>query len=217
MIRVAIVAASELVGAGLSRMVAAHEERCALVATAASLVQLRAALDQPGAGLIDVVIFDPRGGEEAIAGAAAPLQGVLDAGVKLVVLSDDEPSAVMPLVLAGAAWLPSAAPANEILAAVEAVAVGLVALRSEALEQALQHPPGWFERRAAERIEPLTARELEVLRLLAEGFANKRIATTLRISEHTAKFHVGRILGKLDAATRAEAVAIGLRDGLIRS
>jgi S1-C subfamily serine protease len=59
------------------------------------------------------------------------------------------------------------------------------------------------------------ARELEVLRLLAGGLADKRIAERLGISEHTAKFHVGRVLAKVDAATRAEAVAIGLRDGLI--
>ena len=61
----------------------------------------------------------------------------------------------------------------------------------------------------------LTARELDVLRMMAEGAANKAIAWKLGISEHTAKFHVASILGKLHAASRTEAVTIGVRRGLI--
>jgi DNA-binding NarL/FixJ family response regulator len=61
----------------------------------------------------------------------------------------------------------------------------------------------------------LTPREIEVLRMMAEGAANKAIAFRLHISEHTAKFHVASILSKLNASTRAEAVAIGIRKGLI--
>jgi two-component system, NarL family, response regulator YdfI len=66
-----------------------------------------------------------------------------------------------------------------------------------------------------ELTEPLTPREKEVLRLLASGLGNKEIAAKLKISEHTAKFHVASILGKLGAASRAEAVSIGMRNGLI--
>ena len=66
-----------------------------------------------------------------------------------------------------------------------------------------------------ELTEPLTPREREVLRLLASGLGNKEIAVKLKISEHTAKFHVASILGKLSAASRAEAVSIGMRNGLI--
>ena len=61
----------------------------------------------------------------------------------------------------------------------------------------------------------LTAREIEVLRMMAEGSANKAIAWKLGISEHTVKFHVASILGKLHAATRTEAVTIGIRKGLV--
>ncbi|MBZ5580421.1 MAG: helix-turn-helix transcriptional regulator [Acidobacteriia bacterium] len=70
---------------------------------------------------------------------------------------------------------------------------------------------------AAASPEPtgLTPRELEVLRMLAEGAANKNIAWKLGISEHTVKFHVASILGKLHASTRTEAVAIGMRKGMI--
>jgi DNA-binding NarL/FixJ family response regulator len=63
--------------------------------------------------------------------------------------------------------------------------------------------------------EPLTKREREVLQMLATGLANKEIAARLAISDHTAKFHVASILGKLGASTRTEAAAIGIRHGLI--
>ena len=58
-------------------------------------------------------------------------------------------------------------------------------------------------------------RELEVLRMLADGAANKTIAWKLEISEHTVKFHVAQILAKLNAGTRTEAVTVGIRKGLI--
>ena len=64
-------------------------------------------------------------------------------------------------------------------------------------------------------IEALTARELAVLRLVAEGLPNKTIAVRLGISEHTVKFHVNAILGKLGVASRTEAVVRATRLGLI--
>ncbi len=64
-------------------------------------------------------------------------------------------------------------------------------------------------------VEPLTPRELDVLRLLAEGLPNKTIAGRLNISKHTVKFHVNAILGKLGVASRTEAVVRATRMGLI--
>ena len=64
-------------------------------------------------------------------------------------------------------------------------------------------------------VENLTARESEVLRLVGLGLGNKEIAARLAISEHTAKFHISSILGKLHAASRTEAVSLGIRKGLI--
>ena len=63
--------------------------------------------------------------------------------------------------------------------------------------------------------EPLTPRELEVFELLGKGLSNRDLAGVLGISAHTAKFHVGQILAKVGAATRAEAVSCGLKMGLI--
>ena len=62
---------------------------------------------------------------------------------------------------------------------------------------------------------PLTAREQEVLALLADGASNKEIARRLGISVHTAKFHVGSLLDKLDAVGRTDAVAHAARLGVI--
>jgi DNA-binding NarL/FixJ family response regulator len=63
--------------------------------------------------------------------------------------------------------------------------------------------------------EPLTAREVQVLELLAEGFSNKAIAVRLGISDQTVKFHVASISGKLGARNRTDAVRRAVRRGLI--
>jgi len=68
----------------------------------------------------------------------------------------------------------------------------------------------------ADRDVPLTPRELEVLTLLAEGKSNKEIARRLGISVHTAKFHVGALIDKLDAVGRTDAVAHAARRGVIQ-
>jgi DNA-binding CsgD family transcriptional regulator len=69
---------------------------------------------------------------------------------------------------------------------------------------------------AVSREAALTPRELEVLNLLAEGASNKVIARRLGISIHTAKFHVGSLLDKLDASGRTDAVAHAARLGVIQ-
>lgn len=64
-------------------------------------------------------------------------------------------------------------------------------------------------------VEPLTAREQDVLHLLAEGLSNKAIAQRLGISEHTVKFHINALLGKLGVQSRTEAVVHAMRLGLV--
>ncbi|MEL7144284.1 MAG: response regulator transcription factor [Cyanobacteria bacterium J06573_11] len=63
--------------------------------------------------------------------------------------------------------------------------------------------------------DPLTPREIEVLNELASGLTNRAIAQSLNISEHTVKFHISAILSKLNVASRTEAVAVGIRTGLV--
>jgi two-component system nitrate/nitrite response regulator NarL len=100
------------------------------------------------------------------------------------------------------------ADAESLAAAVNAVSQGLAAL-DRALAMSLFPPP------APAPAEELTAREREVLQLLAEGLPNKAIAARLTISEHTVKFHVNAILTKLGVQSRTEAVVRAVRLGLI--
>jgi DNA-binding NarL/FixJ family response regulator len=61
--------------------------------------------------------------------------------------------------------------------------------------------------------EDLTAREQEVFTMMGRGLSNKEIAAQLAISTHTVKFHISSILGKLGAASRTEAVSLGIKSG----
>ena len=109
------------------------------------------------------------------------------------------------------AMLPRVASQDAILAAVEAAANDLALVDPREME-------GWIGSRlpAADEDAPeLTVRERDVLRMIADGAANKVIAWKLGVSEHTVKFHVASILAKLGAATRTEAVSIGMRRGLV--
>ena len=107
---------------------------------------------------------------------------------------------------------------EEILAGVAAVASGLITV-DPTLADLVLAPSGGTAVPAGGAVEqdgdPLTARELEVLQLLAQGLPNKLIAQRLRISEHTAKFHVSAILMKLGAASRTEAATTAARRGLL--
>jgi len=110
------------------------------------------------------------------------------------------------------AILPRDAPAESILAAVETAAGGMAVIDPRELEVLLS---AGAPVPASAETQALTAREFEVLRMMADGAANKTIAWKLGISEHTVKFHVASILGKLQASTRTEAVTIGIRKGMI--
>ena len=116
------------------------------------------------------------------------------------------------------AALPRASTGDQIIAAVEAVAAGLFVFYPDSIDSLPNLTPS---RESTETVGPtskvdaLTEREIEVLRMLAEGLGNKTIAYRLGISEHTVKFHVSSVIAKLGASGRTEAVTIGIRRGLI--
>lgn len=102
--------------------------------------------------------------------------------------------------------LPTTLTAAQLDAALRAIAVGL----------RVSMPVGGDGFCAEEAARPLlTPRELEILTCLGEGMSNKGVARKLGISAHTVKFHLEAVFAKLDATSRAEAVAKGLRRGLI--
>lgn len=121
------------------------------------------------------------------------------------------------------AVLPAWASDKEILAVIQAVSAGLIVIHPEVFGEFTAQEnervtliPEYSSRELPEApVQQLSPRESEVLNLLANGLANKEIAWRLKISEHTVKFHITSIFNKLDASTRAEAVAIGARRGLI--
>jgi NarL family two-component system response regulator YdfI len=111
------------------------------------------------------------------------------------------------------AVLPGEISGDQLIATIDAVKAGLLVLHPSEVDAMVPAPTSASP--LAELAEPLTPREREVLQMLAAGLANKEIAGRLNISDHTAKFHVGSILGKLGASSRAEAVAVGIRRGLV--
>jgi two-component system, NarL family, response regulator YdfI len=197
-IRVAIAAPSAVVRAGLEALLASEPglEVVGAFGDAAGLDALRP----------DVSLF---------AGDVSLATG----GSAVVLTNEDQPAWTAEALRSGVrALLPRDAPPAAILAAVNGAASGMALIDPQELESLLSvsAPARAMEAAgAATPAAPLTPRELEVLRMMADGAANKEIAWRLGISEHTVKFHVASILGKLDAGTRTEAVARGLRSGLI--
>ena len=149
----------------------------------------------------------------------SPASDLERAGIGAVVLID-EPSVgwTSRALQAGVrAILPRESSENEILSAVLAADRGLILLDPEVTKdlasrtRAVTSTP----ENTADSLEELTPREVEVLRLMAEGFGNKQIAARLGISDHTVKFHISSILAKLSVSSRTEAVTQGIRMGLI--
>ncbi len=141
-------------------------------------------------------------------GAGGSADGVAAHGAPVVALAADDAGAAEALRAGARAVLFRGAAPDAIAAALVAAARGLAVLDA-ALAEAWLRPP---EETPA---EGLTARETEVLGLLAEGLSNKAIAARLGISEHTAKFHVNAILAKLGAESRAAAIVKAARLGLV--
>lgn len=210
MIRAFIVAASPLVRAGLENILAAKGVKAA---GALSSVELLAdCLDE---GEADVVVVDVSGEQlETVLGAIHHLE--LTAGAAVVLLADHPARGFLAEAVRTGIWaiLPTGASAEQLIAAMQAAMAGLVVTHRGDIDSTFPAARPAF-RPFDELPEPLTPREREVLQMLASGLANKEIATRLTISEHTVKFHVASILGKLGAASRTEAVALGIRLGLV--
>jgi DNA-binding NarL/FixJ family response regulator len=202
-LRVLVVADDPLARAGLAALLAEQPE-CVVVGQMAGGEELPREVDvyRP-----DVVLWDLGWDPPPISEISWPSQSPMP----IVALLPDE-------TYTSEAWrtgvrgllLRDIAP-GPLLAAMQTVVQGLVALDPALTSSVLPSR----EQATGAPAEELTSRELEVLQLLAEGLPNKTIAHRLEISEHTVKFHVNAILGKLDAQSRTEAVVRATRLGLI--
>jgi DNA-binding NarL/FixJ family response regulator len=191
-----VVTASPLLRAGLASL-------AEVVASAASIEEAGALAADLHPDLM-IVECDERSIQDviAIATESPPI---------LLLSAESKPAWIGEALRAGVRGvIPRDAPESEIVAGVEAAASGLIVLH-----------PQWLDGALANRIslttqsDALSPREIEVLRLMAEGASNKTIAWRLSISEHTVKFHVNSIFSKMGVASRTEAVMGGLRAGLV--
>lgn len=137
-------------------------------------------------------------------------------GNATLLLSDDIELA-RALRNAAGAWgiLPSDPTPEELAAGIRALHAGLVILPAHLAARMLQETVRENAHPLDALAEALTAREGEILGLIAQGLANKQIAARLGISEHTVKFHISSLFAKLDANSRTEAVRLGTLQGLI--
>jgi DNA-binding NarL/FixJ family response regulator len=139
-------------------------------------------------------------------------------GTEIVVLTTyDSDEYIFRGIEAGArGYLLKGASKNELLGAIRAASRGEALLPPVVAGKLVERFTQMAQRQGGDGEEALTERELEVLRLMAQGARNKEIAHDLSITERTAKAHVSSILGKLAASDRTEAVTIALRKGLIK-
>jgi DNA-binding NarL/FixJ family response regulator len=211
-IRVFIVAASPLARSGLQQLLASPEIE--IVGSAVDLDSASGLLSEPEAEL-DVIVVDASRDSGAVVATLSGGPSDIGADIPIVVLESADNGAGSDLLRQGArAVLPATVSPAEMIAALRAVTSGLIVLHPLTIA-ALPHAAINTSRTTEELVEPLTKREKEVLQMLAAGLGNKEIAAKLNISDHTAKFHVGSILGKLGVSTRAEAVAMGIRRGFV--
>jgi NarL family two-component system response regulator YdfI len=209
-IRVFIVAASPLARGGLQSMLA--ERRFEIVGSAVDL-------DSISGRLVDVepdVVLIETGADTQEEFLNALEDAEVAQEYAVILLSGQPKTAWLAKALRVGvrAVLPPEITPEQLRSALEAAAAGLLVIHPADLDSALPAAAS-VPAEAGELPEPLTRREREVLQMISAGLGNKEIAGRLSISEHTVKFHVASILGKLGASTRTEAVSIGIRHGLV--
>lgn len=176
----------------------------------------RAAVDKTRALLPDVLLLDL---EMPALDGVAVLETLREAGspVRVIVFTafDTDDRIVGALQAGASGYLLKGAPRAEIFQAIRVVHGGGSLLQPVVASRLIAHMQDEQADPQAGMPEPLTGREMDVLRLLAQGMANKEIAVELVITERTVKFHISAILGKLGANNRTEAVTLAVQRGLI--
>lgn len=227
MTRVLVAASSPLVRTGLESLLA-RDDTLTLVGDGGGL------LDQIESHDPDIVVVELSPDDDPL---SVPVESD-ERPATIILLGAVDAATVAELLRSGVrGLLPRESGADQIIAAVHAAAAGmatvhpsyllpLAASAADALDEPVSAAPALPvaaasardvrpSSRAPDGARDLTPREVEVLRMLAEGLANKQIAARLGISDHTVKFHVAAIFAKLRASSRTEAVMLGARRGLV--
>ncbi len=207
MIRVSIAAESSLVRAGLAAGLGGRDGFEVVLAVASF-----AALREAGFGGAEAAVVEPGDPGDAAGDDAFGAEGP-----RLILLADAGDERTGEWLIDGCSVLPRGASIYAIAGAVQAALAGLVATPPAFAAEALRYERVGAPRTAAPArgVDVLTPRERQVLVEMSHGLGNREIGGALGISAHTAKFHVAQIIAKLDAQSRAHAVAKALRAGIV--
>lgn len=135
----------------------------------------------------------------------------------VVLTSHHDDAHIFPALRAGAiSYLLKSVKMDELAAAIRRAAAGEATLHPQVAARVVQELQAPRDAQQATPFAELTERELEVLRLIADGRSNQEIVARLVISEHTVKGHVSNILSKLHLADRTQAAVFAWREGLVR-
>lgn len=186
------------------RTIIGCESDMALVAYASNAVQAIAEFrrHRPDVTLMDLRLPGANGTDILIA-----IRGEFPQARVVMLTTSDGDADIQRAMRAGAsAYILKSMPMENLLSVIRSVHAGR------------KHIPPEVAARLAEHMgeEDLTARELEVLRLIRDGYRNKQIADQLSISENTVNFHIKNLMEKLQANDRTHAVTIGLRRGILQ-
>jgi DNA-binding NarL/FixJ family response regulator len=187
---------------GLSTIIASQPDMImvAQAATAGEAIE-QFRLQRPDVTLMDLRLPGTNGTDTLIA-----IKGEFPRARIIMLTTSDADAEIQRALRAGAsAYILKSMPKSELLAVIRSVHSGK------------KHIPPEVAARLAEHLgeEDLTPRELEVLRLIHDGFRNKQVADELSIAETTVNFHIKNIVDKLGANDRTHAVTIALRRGLL--
>jgi DNA-binding NarL/FixJ family response regulator len=191
------------------RLALSVEDDMTVVGTAATLAKARAMIvsDAP-----DVVLLDHRLPDGLGVDSISELKALRPSAKIVVLTAAAEDSMLVTATEAGCAgFILKTSPLDELVAAVRTAAAGEIMVSSDLLARLLNR----LHHRDEEPAHDLTAREREILELIAEGLTNGAIAKRLFISVNTVRNHVQNILAKLDAHSKLEALSVAIRDGLI--